>query len=197
MPPKRSTALVKKTPEPDYPWDRQPGESPEAFEAFATYRDLAAFRSIAAVVQKWHKSRSLIARWSAAHHWVQRVDAWDAWNDQEFRKEREQARREMLQDQLELGKKMIKMADEMVVGGALAGTPLSLKDVPAFAKTGQALAADALGLDGSGGDLEQETQNRMFREAVLRGIDEADRETGARIRQHLYKLERARVANGG
>ena len=37
----------------------------------------------------------------------------------------------------------------------------------------------------------------MFREAVLRGIDEADRETGARIRQHLYKLERARVANGG
>ena len=122
MPPKRSTALVKKTPEPDYPWDRQPGESPEAFEAFATYRDLAAFRSIAAVVQKWHKSRSLIARWSAAHHWVQRVDAWDAWNDQEFRKEREQARREMLQDQLELGKKMIKMADEMVVGAALAGT---------------------------------------------------------------------------
>ena len=107
------------------------------------------------------------------------------------------ARREMLQDQLELGKKMIKMADEMVVGAALAGTPLSLKDVPAFVKTGQALAADALGLDGSGGDLEQETQNRMFREAVLRGIDEADRETGARIRQHLYKLERARVANGG
>ena len=51
-------ALTKKIPEPDYPWDRQPDESMQAFEAFATYRDMAYQRSLAAVGWKLHKSRS-------------------------------------------------------------------------------------------------------------------------------------------
>ncbi len=52
------TALIKKVPEPDYPWDRQPNESPQAFEAFATYRDMAYQRSLAAVGWKLHKSKT-------------------------------------------------------------------------------------------------------------------------------------------
>ena len=55
------------------PWDRQPKESPKAFEAFATYRDMAYQRSLAAVGWKLHKSKTLLERWSAAHGWVERV----------------------------------------------------------------------------------------------------------------------------
>ena len=54
-------------------WDRQPNESPKAFEAFATYRDMGYQRSLAAVGWRLHKSRSLLSRWSAAHGWVKRV----------------------------------------------------------------------------------------------------------------------------
>jgi hypothetical protein len=45
------------------PWDRQPNESPKAFEAFAIYRDMAYRRSLAAVGWKLHKSRTLLSRW--------------------------------------------------------------------------------------------------------------------------------------
>jgi hypothetical protein len=51
----------------------QPQESPKAFEAFATYRDMAYQRSLATVGWKLHKSKTLLERWSAAHGWVKRV----------------------------------------------------------------------------------------------------------------------------
>ena len=70
------TDLIKKVPEPDYPWDRQADESPQAFEAFAIYRDMAYQRSLAAAGWKLHKSKKLLERWSAAHGWVKRVAAW-------------------------------------------------------------------------------------------------------------------------
>jgi hypothetical protein len=65
----------------------------QAFEAFAIYRDMGYQRSLAAVRWKLHKSKSLLERWSAAHGWVKRVAAWDAYNDRESRNELEQARR--------------------------------------------------------------------------------------------------------
>ena len=82
------------------PWDRQPNESPQAFEAFATYRDMAYQRSLAAVGWRLHKIRTLLSRWSAAHGWVKRVAAWDAYNDRESRNELEQERRHARQSSM-------------------------------------------------------------------------------------------------
>ena len=70
-----------------------------AFEAFATYRDMAYQRSLAAVGWRLHKSRSLLSRWSAAHGWVKRVAAWDAYN-RESRNELEQERRRTRQSSM-------------------------------------------------------------------------------------------------
>jgi len=82
-----------------------------------------------------------------------------------------------------------------VAAKADSDTPsLEDKDVPSYAKSGRDLVAAALGLDSAAS--EQATQFAIFREAVLRGIDEADEATGQRVRQHIYELERARVANG-
>lgn len=59
------------------PWERLPEESTEAFEAFKTYRDMGAERSLAKVGEKLGKSTALMERWSARHEWVKRAQAWD------------------------------------------------------------------------------------------------------------------------
>lgn len=58
------------------PWERLPGESKEAFQAFAIYRDMGAERSLAKVAKQVGKSTQLIERWSARDHWVMRADTW-------------------------------------------------------------------------------------------------------------------------
>src|ERR1019366_1415934 len=84
------------------PWDRQPNESPKAFEAFAIYRDLGVYRDQRAVALAVKKQRALLGRWSVTYEWVSRVSAWDAWNDAESRKLKEAERRKALDDQLRL-----------------------------------------------------------------------------------------------
>lgn len=70
----------------EQPWERQKGESPQAFEAFLTYLQMGADRSLRAVGQKLGKSDTLLGRWSSAYHWVERCRAWDNHLQQEARK---------------------------------------------------------------------------------------------------------------
>ncbi|MGR3937017.1 hypothetical protein [Streptomyces sp. BRA346] len=76
-------------------WERQPGESAAAWEAFACYRDFGLSRSIGKVAERLAKSRTLIERWSTAHRWVLRAEAWDREQDRLWRSERHQAAREV------------------------------------------------------------------------------------------------------
>ncbi|MFE0640118.1 hypothetical protein [Streptomyces sp. NPDC058877] len=75
------------------PWDRQTDESPVAFAGFAAYRDMGPARSITRVARELNKSRALIARWSSAHAWVLRAQAWDREQDRVFLAEQADARR--------------------------------------------------------------------------------------------------------
>jgi hypothetical protein len=63
------------------PWERQPKESARAYEAFVAYRDMGPGRAVRAVARELGKSVTLIGRWSSAHHWVERAEAWDAEQD--------------------------------------------------------------------------------------------------------------------
>lgn len=56
------------------PFEQKPDESAKAFEAFTTYLNLGADRSLAEVARKLRKSEGLIQRWSRRHHWGERVD---------------------------------------------------------------------------------------------------------------------------
>lgn len=60
------------------PWERQKGESVQAFGAFSIYLEMGAERSLRAVCQKCTKSIPLIKRWSSIHEWVERAAAYDA-----------------------------------------------------------------------------------------------------------------------
>ena len=61
-----------------YLWDRQPGESAQAYEAARLYFDMGAQRSLEQVRRKLGKSKDLMERWSARWAWVDRAAAWDA-----------------------------------------------------------------------------------------------------------------------
>lgn len=93
------------------PWERQPGESEQAFEAFALYRDAGAERAISQVAQRLSKSRALIAKWSSRWSWVERAAAYD--NDLERQAHREKqklvadTRKRQLQIAMQLEKKAL------------------------------------------------------------------------------------------
>jgi hypothetical protein len=76
-------------------WERQSNESAAAWEAFACYRDLGLSRSISKVADRLAKSRTLIERWSKAHRWVLRAEAWDREQDRLWRAEQQQAARDV------------------------------------------------------------------------------------------------------
>jgi hypothetical protein len=62
-------------------WSKRATESARAYEAFASYRDLGADRSLEAVGQKLGKSKVLMETWSSQHAWVKRVSDYDAHQD--------------------------------------------------------------------------------------------------------------------
>lgn len=77
-------------------WERQPGESTAAWEGFVCYRDLGLSRSVRKVASTLKKGRSLVERWSDAHQWVLRAEAWDREQDRVWRAERQQATRDVV-----------------------------------------------------------------------------------------------------
>lgn len=93
------------------PWERQPGESEKAYEAFCIYRDAGQERSINMVYKTLAKSRTLISNWSSRWKWVERVSAYD--NDLERQAHREKqklvadTRKRQLQIAMQLEKKAL------------------------------------------------------------------------------------------
>lgn len=59
-------------------WERQPKETPPAFEAFRLYLELGPARSTAKVARQLGKSKTLMDRWSSRDRWVARAAAWEA-----------------------------------------------------------------------------------------------------------------------
>ena len=77
------------------PWEKQDGESTQAFEAFSEYRDMGPKRSHAKVSAKLGKSTALLNRWSRRWKWVERVSAWDRELDKKNREAQIEAIKEM------------------------------------------------------------------------------------------------------
>lgn len=93
------------------PWERQLNESPQAFEAFAQYRDMGASRSLAKVSRVLCKSKALMERWSVDHDWVKRVASWDAEKDRVARQKQLDDIVAMRERHAAIAKKMMDTAD--------------------------------------------------------------------------------------
>lgn len=83
------------------PWECQEKETPKQYEAFCAYRDMkdsldpTSTRSIRQLAQELGKSETLLSRWSSENAWVERVTAWDTYNE---RLARETAEKEMIEE---------------------------------------------------------------------------------------------------
>jgi hypothetical protein len=116
----------------DPAWERQYGESRQAFAAFAGYRDLGSDRS---VDEAYRRGRGLpedhtratkrwrvwVARW----RWLERAAAWDAHLDDEARRTQEEAvrrdaevlaerRRAQREREVDVGDRLLRRAEEML-----------------------------------------------------------------------------------
>ena len=101
------------------PWDRQPGEGPQAFRAFAAYRDSGANgakRSLQKTAESLTKSNGepysvgTLKDWSRKWSWQARVDAWDDEQDREIQRELVKGIAQMRKNHVGTAKAMLEKA---------------------------------------------------------------------------------------
>lgn len=93
-------------------WDRLPGESSAAYEAFKIYLNMPN-RSYQRVVNELSKSRQLITRWASNYEWKTRAAAYDSSLVEAERQLKIKRRKMELEKQHELG---LLMADKALKG---------------------------------------------------------------------------------
>lgn len=82
-------------------WERQPTDTPKSYEAFCIYRDMGATRSLHKAALKYYGKSSVslgqFEKWSVDMNWQERVQAWDAYQD-ELRRKRNLDRQKLIED---------------------------------------------------------------------------------------------------
>lgn len=105
-------------------WERQPGETPKQWEAFALYRDMGAERSIQKVADELGKTKPNLGVWSKKNHWVERVTAWDAEVDR-------LNRLQQVKDIKKMRKNHATVASAMIVKAAQALNKIPIEEIKA------------------------------------------------------------------
>lgn len=119
-------------PRTDKPWERQKGESTQAYEAFSTYLNMGAERSTRAVAQKLGKSASLIQRWSREKGWQERVRAYENDLEREARKKAIADRKAMTERHIGIAMQLQKKALEAL--SSLEVEDMTPKDIKEYIK---------------------------------------------------------------
>jgi hypothetical protein len=136
-------------------WERQPQESPKAFEAFRKYRDLASKRTLREVAQMSGCSAQNIERWSRKWNWVGRCYQFDLVEEERFREQTARDRMAHRRRQIQLGAALQSVAAHAVVEMQRRiemQLPLGMSpiEVAAWLKLGDELTEKGLGIDKDG-----------------------------------------------
>ncbi|MBZ9641451.1 MULTISPECIES: hypothetical protein [unclassified Streptomyces] len=167
-------------------WERQSGESVQAFEAFAVYRDLGPARSLTKTARELHKSRTLLGRWSRQYAWVMRAAAYDREQDRLFLAEQAQARRDIARRHAKLAQAVQSKAVARLQ--TLDPRELSPSELLRYIQVAAEIERRAVGEAPAAGTVEDRDQ----------GVDVAslsDEERRARMDQLRRELER-RLSEG-
>jgi hypothetical protein len=81
-------------------YDRLPGETVKAYDAFCAYRDMGVERSLRDLGEQLNKATTVVARWSVKYNWMERVSAWDTDQDYLMQKEAIKSRQKEYREQL-------------------------------------------------------------------------------------------------
>ena len=152
------------------PYERLEDESSQAYEAFCTYRDLGAGRSLPKTAQVLGKKPGYtrqLGQWSSTYKWVERCVPYDTEKERERRYMYEQCRREEYMEKLakyreineklgnelmNLGHELLKIVKETIKNIDLQDVKVS--DLPGLARSaalladiGSALVGQALGVE--------------------------------------------------
>lgn len=135
-------------------WEKQSGESAQAFEAFRIYRDLGSKRSVSAVYTELSKSRQLISRWKQKFDWDKRTAAYDKAIEDEARKEAVKSLKDMLERHIDISIKLQKKALEAL--SKIKSEELSPRDIREFIKLAAELERQSRIYQTSCGEQENE-----------------------------------------
>lgn len=129
-------------------WERQKGESEQAWQAFTIYLQQEK-RNLKAVADELHKSYTLIRRWKDTWFWEDRVVAYDNELLRESLEKAKKARRTMYSNHAGAGQRLVKYAVEALELKQKAQKPenMSFKDIREMIKIGaelERLSRDAL-----------------------------------------------------
>lgn len=111
-------------------WERQPGESGPAFEAFTVYRDMGEKRTISAVAKQLNKSGTLCHRWKLRYDWRARADAYDASIAEEARKQAIVDRKKMQERHIKISMQL--QAKALAALESMQPEEMTPKDVKEF-----------------------------------------------------------------
>lgn len=185
----RKRAAKPPTEQPDQPWDRLPGESNQAWEAFRIYRDMGLTRSHVKVAAEVGKNVTMMGRWSKAHTWPLRAIAYDKFCDREWQLT-------MQEEAARANKANAKIAAKMIERVAAATDFLAFEDAGELARVfdvATKIQARALGMStenvqvtGKGGGPVEVADVSML----------SDEDRRARMSQLMDQLAK-RLAEGG
>ncbi|WP_395371403.1 hypothetical protein OHU45_25610 [Streptomyces tubercidicus] len=168
-------------------WERQSGESVQAFEAFAVYRDLGPARSVTKVARELDKSRALVGRWSRQFAWVMRATAYDREQDRLFLAEQAQARRDIARRHAKLAQAVQSKAVARLQ--TLDPRELSPSELLRYVQVAAEIERRAVGEAPVAGSVEDRDQG-----ADVAALSDEERRT--RMDQLRRELER-RLSEGG
>lgn len=118
----------------EIPWERQQGESSQAYEAFQKYRDMGGKRTQTAVAKELGKSVTLINRWAAKYGWKSRALSYDNYLEKEALREATKQARSMRARHIKLAMFLQKMAADKLE--KIKIDEIDIKDIRLLLKDG-------------------------------------------------------------
>lgn len=146
-------------------WERQKGETVQAFEAFELYCELGDERSIRKVAQKLGKSQQLLSRWSSRWEWQKRSRDYDNELKRKEVQEQKKAYQKMQKRQIGMAVQFQKIAFEALK--ILPTESLSPKDIREFMKLGAELERTNMSIAEETGKKAGDEQSGSFADMVI------------------------------